>query len=317
MNRTRVPAFALAICSAACVTTKSAETIVSGTMTKIEPQTTRGTFTVDGNSRDYVAYRPATFPVNREERALIVMLHGCTQTADDFAKGTRMNSVADSGAFLVLYPEQSAKANAQKCWNWYTPGEFARGHGEAALLAAMIDSVAKAEGIGAQHVSLVGMSAGAAMAANMVVAYPERYAALAVHSGIPALAASDMTAALAAMRDGAANANELGARALTAMGSNARAVPVIVLHGEADKVVSVANAHATVAQFTAVNASATSKGAGGKGAVGKRAVVEEHVFPGIGHAWSGGSPDGTYTAPNGPNASLLIAAFLRKVGAIQ
>lgn len=296
-----------ALVAAACVTTKSTETIVSGNMTKITPVTTRGTFTSAEGARDYVAYRPATFPVKKDERALVVMLHGCTQNADDFAKGTRMNSVADSGAFLVLYPEQKATANAQKCWNWYTPAEFTRGKGEAALLSALIDSVAKAEGISAAHVSLVGISAGAAMAANLAVAYPERYAALAMHSGIAALAATDVSAALLAMRDGPANVDALGARALTAMGARAKPIPVLVLHGDADKVVAPANLRATVAQWKAVNA----------GAPGKSAVVEEQMFPGIGHAWSGGSADGTYTAPDGPNASVLIAAFLRKVGAIQ
>jgi poly(hydroxyalkanoate) depolymerase family esterase len=290
-----------------CVSTKSTETIVSGTMTKVMPMTMRGTYRSPEGSREYLAYRPATFPVARAERSLVVMMHGCTQTADDFAKGTRMNSVADSGAFLVLYPEQSVGAHPQKCWNWYTPHDITRGQGEVALLAGMIDSVAKTEGISAAHVSLVGMSAGAAMAANLFVAYPERFGALALHSGVPALAASDGASALAAMHEGSTDGNTLGARAVKAMGARRRPIPVVILQGDSDKVVVPSNLRETVRQFGVINGDAP----------GLSGLIETHVFPGIGHAWSGGSADGTFTAPQGPNASLIIAAFFREVKTIQ
>jgi poly(hydroxyalkanoate) depolymerase family esterase len=269
-------------------------------------ETTRHTYVSAEGTRDFVLYRPASFPEKHENRALVVMLHGCTQTADDFAKGTRMNAAADAGGFLVVYPEQTAAAHPQKCWNWYSPQQFTRDHGEAALLAGLIDSIAHTEGVSAQRVALVGMSAGAAMAANLAVAYPERYSALAMHSGIPALAASDVAAALAAMRQGAADGDALGMRAIAAMGSHVRPIPVIVLHGADDKVVSPSNVTATVRQWTVVNSRVA----------GASAPVEQHVFPGVGHAWSGGSADGTYTAPSGPDATGLIVAFLRKVGVV-
>ena len=185
-------------------------------------ETTRKTYTSAEGSRDFLVFRPASLPAKREDRALVVMLHGCTQNAADMAQGTRMNAAAEVSGYLVVYPEQTAAAHLQKCWNWYTPEQYMRDHGEAALLAGLIDSVARAEGVSAQHVSLVGMSAGAAMAANLGVAYPERYAALAMHSGIPALAATDVAGALAAMRQGIADGDLLGARALVAMGARAR-----------------------------------------------------------------------------------------------
>jgi poly(hydroxyalkanoate) depolymerase family esterase len=291
----------------ACVTSQSVQTVVTGTPTKIMPTTTHGTFVGETGSRNFVVYRPATFPTAHDARSLVVMLHGCTQSADDFAAGTRMNSAADSNAFLVLYPEQPTTSHPQKCWNWYSPNEFLRGKGEIAILAALIDSVASAEGIAPRHVALVGMSAGAAMAANLAVAYPERFAALAMHSGVAALAASDITSALVAMREGARDSEALGARALAAMGPRATPIPVIVLHGDADKVVAPANLHAIVQQWTAVNASAPSG----------RAPIEEHLFPGVGHAWSGGSAAGSYTAPAGPSATDLVVSFLRRVGAIR
>lgn len=229
------------------------------------------------------------------------MLHGCAQGADDMARGTRMNSAAESGRFMVVYPEQPASANPQRCWNWFSADQTTRGRGEVALLAGLIDSVARAEGIVPSRVSLVGMSAGAAMAASLAVAYPERYAALALHSGVPALAAKDVMAGLAVMRSGPSNASALGAAAVSAMGEHARAIPVIAIQGADDTIVSPLNLAAIVAQWTVVN--------------GGRAPVEAHPLPGVGHAWSGGSAEGTFTAPSGPDATAMIVAFLRRVGA--
>jgi poly(hydroxyalkanoate) depolymerase family esterase len=261
------------------------------------------TYTNPQGSRDFALFEPASVPTNAADRALVVMLHGCTQNAEDMARGTRMNVAAEREGFVVLYPEQPALANAQKCWNWYLPEQSTRDKGEAALLAGLIDSVARAEGVSAKRVSLVGMSAGAAMVANLGVAYPERYGALAMHSGIPALAAKDVAGALAAMRQGASDGDALGAAALVAMGAHARAIPVIALHGGDDKVVSPSNLKAMVRQWTVVNAS------GG-------APVEEVLLQGVGHAWSGGSAEGTYTAAAGPDATAIIVAFLKKVRTI-
>lgn len=232
------------------------------------------------------------------------MLHGCTQTADDFARGTRMNAAADTGGFMVLYPQQPASAHPQKCWNWYSREQYARDRGEASILAAAIDSVATAEGVAPARVALVGVSAGAAMAANLAVAYPERYAALAMHSGVPALAAADLASALRVMREGADGAG-LGSAALDAMGPRRRAMAVLALHGSDDKVVSPKNLEATAAQWTAVN-----------GATGG-APAERVSFPGVGHAWSGGAAEGSYTDPKGPDATRLIVAFLRRARVID
>jgi poly(3-hydroxybutyrate) depolymerase len=151
------------------------------------------------------------------------------------------------------------------------------------------------------------MSAGAAMAANLAVAYPERFAALAMHSGIAAGAATDLATAMRAMGQGAQDGEALGDAALVAMGSAARPIPVIVMHGSADKVVAPANLRATVAQWTRINARTPGGGA----------PVESYLFDGVGHAWSGGAAEGSYTAPTGPDATELIAAFFRKVGVIR
>jgi poly(hydroxyalkanoate) depolymerase family esterase len=265
---------------------------------------THGKYTHASLTRDYALFEPSTTG-RIAPRALVVMLHGCTQDAADMARGTRMNEAAEREDFTVLYPEQPATAHPQRCWNWYVPAQSGRDAGEAGLLAAMIDSVAGAHHIDAGHVALVGMSAGAAMAANLVVAYPERFGALAMHSGIAAGAATDVAGALRAMRQGNANGDVLGAAAFAAMGSRARAIPVLVMHGTDDKVVSPANLHAVVRQWTVV-----------RERTGSSALVEEHVFTGVGHAWSGGAAEGSYTAPAGPSATELIVAFLSRAGVL-
>ena len=232
---------------------------------------------------------------------MVVMLHGCTQSADDMARGTRMNAAAAELGFLVLYPEQTVAAHPLKCWNWYAPAQYARGGGEASLLAGLIDSIARAQGVDTGRIALVGMSAGAAMAANMVAAYPERYSALAMHSGLPALSAIDAASALDAMKNGVTGGDSLGVRVIAAMGARARAIPVIALHGDADSVVAPANLEAVRRQWSNVNRGAQP--------------VEAHLFMGMGHVWSGGSARGSYTSP-GPPATRLIVAFLQRVGVL-
>jgi poly(hydroxyalkanoate) depolymerase family esterase len=218
-----------------------------------------------------------------------------------------MNDAAEREGFLVLYPEQPAVRHPQKCWNWYAPDQVHRDQGEVALLFALIDSVARAENIGAGRVSVVGMSAGGAMAANLAAAYPERVAALGIHSGIAALAALDLESALKVMREGADASALLDGRVVEGMGPRARAIPVIALHGADDKVVTPANLDRIVDQWTKVNLKVSPQA---------RTPVERHLVPGVGHAWSGGAADASYTAPSGPDATGMIVEFLKRVGAI-
>jgi poly(hydroxyalkanoate) depolymerase family esterase len=265
----------------------------------------REAFTSAAGSRELVVARAGGAAAVRG-RPMLVVLHGCVQGADDIARGTRLSEAAARDGFVVLYPEQPASANPQRCWNWFTPAQTTRGTGEVALLAALIDSIGRREDVNPHRVGLVGMSAGAAMAASLAVAYPERYAALALHSGIAAGAARDMGSALRVMGRGPDDGEAFGDSALAAMGARARPIPVIALHGAADKVVAPANLRALVAQWTRVNARAP----------GPRAPVEQHLFDGVGHAWSGGSAAGSYTAPQGPDATGLILDFFRRVGVI-
>jgi poly(hydroxyalkanoate) depolymerase family esterase len=260
------------------------------------------------------------------QRMLVVMLHGCTQDADDIAAGTRLNEAAARDAFIALYVEQPESAHPRKCWNWYVPEEIRRGAGEASIIAELTMKVAHDEGVDPKRVFIAGMSAGAGMAANLVAAYPELFAAAAFHSGVPALSATDVPSALAMMSKGPADADALGAAAHAAMGLRARVVPVIVIHGAADPAVSVLNLRGIVRQWVVANALAAgaappravalpapdARMRGERYALGDgRVLADAWRVEGLAHAWSGGSSAGTYTDPTAPDVTSLMLTFFR------
>ena len=257
------------------------------------------------------------------------MLHGCLQTADDAARGTRLDEWADREGFVVLYPEQSLAAHVKRCWNWYVPSDIQRDSGEAGLLAALVDSVAAAHGIPQARIALMGMSAGAAMAATLAMVYPDRYGALVMHSGVPAGVAHDVTSAVALMRTGGSSARSVEGPAPAA--SRSPPLPVLLIHGLDDAVVAPANLDAVARQWTALTAGADGARAlapvepasprlppvAGHLLTGRRSAsidgkvgVEWWTVGALGHAWSGGSPTGSFTDPSGPDATALAVSFL-------
>ncbi len=260
-------------------------------------------------ARDYKIYIPATAAGDAGAgRPLVVMLHGCTQDPDDFARGTAMNAAAEAAGCLVVYPAQPAAANPNRCWNWFRAEDQRRGAGEPALIAALARSVIAAEGVDPERVYVAGLSAGGAAAAALGAEYPEIFAAVGVHSGLPHRAAQDLPSALMAMRNGAA-----GAR-------SGRAVRTIVFHGDADRVVHPANAAALVAQATAAAGAlerrveeGAARGRGYSRAVHSdasgRTVCEQWTLHGAGHAWAGGDAAGSHADPLGPEASREMLRF--------
>lgn len=260
-----------------------------------------GEFTGSAGSRPYRLYTP-TRPAARAP--LLVMLHGCTQSAEDFAAGTRMNALAERVGALVLYPVQVAGANAQRCWNWFSPANQQAGHGEAAILAEMTRLIAAERGVDPKRIFAAGLSAGGAQAAILGAAYPDIFAAIGVHSGLACGAAHDTISAFAAMRQGHAGVGRIP-------------VPAIVFHGDRDGTVNIANAAALAAQVGETAALRTEQGQVPGGLAWTRTVqpatgvsrLEQWVVHGLGHAWSGGDAAGSYTEPRGPDASGAMLRF--------
>ena len=258
-------------------------------------------------SRDYRLYVPGGWR-GQQKLPLVVMLHGCTQSPEDFAVGTGMNGLAEELGFLVAYPAQSQGANAQKCWNWFRPEDQRHGQGEPALVAGITREVMARHAVDPRKVYVAGLSAGGAFAAVMGASYPELYAAVGVHSGLACGSARDVPSAFAAMRSG-----DAGTR-------GGRTVPTIVFHGAQDSTVSPRNGEHVVAQ-SGGDAKLRLKVEHGHSAGGMaysraqhldgegRTVVEHWVVEGAGHAWSGGNAAGSYTEPRGPEASREMVRF--------
>jgi len=268
-------------------------------------------------SRSYKLYVPSSYAQGSEERVpLVVMLHGCTQDPDDFAAGTQMNVLAERHGFIVAYPAQSANANGSRCWNWFRAQDQARDAGEPALIAGITREVAAAYRIDERRIFVAGLSAGAAMAVVLGVTYPDVYAAMGVHSGLPYASAHDVPSAFAAMHGG----TQRNPRAI----ESAPAVPTIIFHGDRDATVKPSNADAIAAQVRAgcsadidlcatVHTGITADGQSFTRQVladgTNPATVELWILHGAGHAWSGGDARGSFTDPRGPDASAEMIRF--------
>ncbi|MHB0790301.1 extracellular catalytic domain type 1 short-chain-length polyhydroxyalkanoate depolymerase [Bradyrhizobium sp. 5.13L] len=266
-----------------------------------------GTFGNAAGSRTYKLFIPSRAP--GRPRPLIVMLHGCTQSPDDFAAGTRMNFLAEEQGCFVVYPEQPHRANQAKCWNWFRTGDQKRGGGEPSLIAGVTRQIMRNHGIDPKRVYAAGLSAGGAAAAIMGATYPDLYAAVGVHSGLACGAASDLPSALTAMRQG-------GAPGATVKACSP--VPTIVFHGDRDTTVHPDNGDRVLG----------GRGEGREVMVVRGRVPDGHSYTrtiltaaqgrdnsehwsvhGAAHAWSGGSPAGSYTDPRGPDATREMLRF--------
>lgn len=299
--------------------------------------TRTGEHSEGGLTRSYVLYLPPTTSATPPDRPmpLVVMLHGCTQDPADFAAGTGMNALAREQGFAVLYPAQAQSANPSRCWNWFKHNHQRRGGGEAAVLAGMTRAVLTEHRLDPRRVYVAGLSAGGAMAAILGRAYPDLYAAVGIHSGLASGAANDLMSALSAMKHGPATPSSPPAPVHSGepggsdhgLETSIGPVPTIVFHGDGDAVVHPGNGTQAIAVAIgqAGDAGATHRSPlvesgespGGRRytrtthprAAGAPAQAEHWVVHGGGHAWSGGSEQGSYTDPSGPDATREMWRF--------
>jgi poly(hydroxyalkanoate) depolymerase family esterase len=274
--------------------------------------------------RAYKLYVPSGY--RGQALPLIVMLHGCTQTPDDFAAGTRLNAYAEEQCFFVAYPSQAPSANHSTCWNWFKPADQVRDGGEPSLIAGITCQIGRTYAVDTRRVYVAGLSAGGAMAAIMGMTYGDLYAAIGIHSGLAYGSAHDLPSALAAMQQGAV-APALG-RTSGAAGAlpNSAVMPIIVFHGDRDTTVNPRNADQLIAQwaFSSIDGSnralevQVQQGQAGGGLAYTRTLyadprgqvlAEQWMVHGAGHAWSGGSPSGSFTNPSGPDATQEMLRF--------
>lgn len=279
--------------------------------------------------REYALYLPRGF--TRLRRApLYVFCHGCQQTPEQFAQGTRVAAHADAIGALVLMPQQKDTANTYGCWNWFDPATVG-GRGEAAIVAAMIRSVRRWYRADPQRIVVVGMSAGGALAAVVGLRDPDLVRAIVVHSGIACGAAASAFTAIGVMQRGPET--DVEAIAARARGDGKPRVALLAIHGETDSVVSIRNAVALVRQYlrfdghSAVDAPIVSSNAIPVADSEQRSLVNERMtttrdwrldgrlvvryvsVASLGHAWSGGDDTLPWNDEHGPDATGLAIAF--------
>jgi poly(hydroxyalkanoate) depolymerase family esterase len=262
--------------------------------------------------RQYRLYVPAG--TASTPMPLVVMLHGCTQDADDFAAGTQMNALAERHGFLVAYPVQPKQANPSKCWNWFRPNDQSRERGEPSLIAGITREIIATHNVDPARVYVAGLSAGGAMAAIMISEYPELYAAAGVHSGLAARCAHNLPSALAAMKGGTQRVEVQRAPCDPLAAQR----PIIVFHGDADATVHLSNAARIVSGFERQHGGVDEKRRNTAGRrdctvvrLMSRSGVEAELWTihGAPHAWAGGSARGSFTDASGPDASGEMLRF--------
>ncbi len=294
------------------------------------PDQTKGrfikeSFTCKAGTRAYKLYIPSGY--QGQALPLVVMLHGCTQSPDEFAAATRMNEFAETHSFFVAYPAQTFKANFGRCWNWFKTSEQQRDRGEPAIIAGLTRQVIDTYGLDRRRVYIAGISAGGAMAAIMGMTYPDLYAASGIQSGVPYGVAHNLLSGLAAIK-GAGSVSAEKLRSAPAGKAKPRIVPTIVFHGDQDSIVDPHNGDQIIAQWLELAGTPGQNGPEPQATIEQGQVPGGHAYTrsvyhdqngaplmeqwlvhGAGHAWSGGNPRVAWTDAKGPDATQEMLRF--------
>lgn len=269
----------------------------------------------------YTVYTP---PSAGTGSPLVVMLHGCEQTALDLARGTRMHRLADLEGFLIAYPQQSRRGQRNRCWHWFQP-DTAHGYAEADAIAGVISEVVARQALDPARVYIAGLSAGAGMAAMVALRHPGLVAALGMHSGTVVGDAHSATEGFRTMRRGTVRPPAELLEPLLADPPRFPGMPAVIVQGERDTVVYACNGRQLLEQFAGLNgvlpASASAERIYAAGTrreylridvpAGRAAVVQLCQVKALGHAWSGGDGAVKFHAGEGPDASLLMWRFFK------
>jgi poly(hydroxyalkanoate) depolymerase family esterase len=284
-----------------------------------------GTYTHQAGTRPYKLYVPSGY--HGQALPLVVMLHGCTQSPDDFAAATRMNEFAETHSFFVAYPAQIFKSNLGKCWNWFKASEQQRDRGEPAIIAGLTRQIIQTYGLDPRRVYVAGISAGGAMAMIMGMTYPDLYAAAGIQSGVAYGLAHNIPSGLVAIkRGGSVSVDRL--TSAPAGQAKLRVVPTIVFHGDRDSIVHPSNSDQIIAQWLEIRAKQGHNGSAPQVTVQQGQVPAGHAYTrsiyhdgsgptlmeqwlvhGAGHAWSGGNPNVLFTDARGPDATQEMLRF--------
>lgn len=286
------------------------------------------------DGRVYKLYRPSGYSAGTP-LPLVLMLHGCTQTPDQFATGTQFNLTAEANRVIAVYPQQPSSEQPSSCWDWYDSAQQVRGGKDPASLVGVVADVERHYSVDTNRVYAAGLSAGAAETAVLGATYPDVFAAIDIGSGLEYGAGSNQSSGNTALFSGGPDPVQQGRAAYSAMGSRTRLVPTMIFHGTSDTTVHPVNADQLRTQWATTNDLAVNGGTitgsvpttptsttTGQVPSGRsytdelyrnrkdgQVAVERYLVNGMGHAWSGGSSSGSYTDPTGPSESSLAWAF--------
>jgi poly(hydroxyalkanoate) depolymerase family esterase len=269
------------------------------------------------DARPYALYVPSA----PADAPLVVALHGCWQTPEDFALATRLNAAAERRGLVVLYPAQGRRDNPYRCWNWFNPADQAPSGGEAAAILAMAKHVQDDRGMRERRLIVIGFSAGAFMAVNLACAAPQVVTGIGVMAGGPYRCGVGPSGAMQCMRGAAGDPGVSADQCLTTAGVRSLSLRASVWQGGADAVVNAANLSALETMLARVLGTVDAVTDTAEGAVhsvhrDRRGTprLETWLVRSMGHAWSGGDPRGTHTYPQGPPATERMLDFLLGAG---